>query len=93
MRRVSPIDDSLPPSSRGRQVSLIQAPEAPDSPVVPEAPVSPQVPDGPHADETVPPPANEVAENDESVPPQTFGGNPVELSLLPLYPNHIARHI
>ncbi|XP_050890136.1 uncharacterized protein LOC127095499 [Lathyrus oleraceus] len=80
-RRVSPTDASHPPSSHRRQVSLIQAPEVPESPVVP---VRSQVPEAPHDDETsnsvspptnevvqpVPPPTDEVAEDDESEPPQ-----------------------
>lgn len=56
-------------------------------------------PEGPHADESVPPPVDEVVElgssqvveDDEPVPPQAFGWDPIELSLLPLYPYHASR--
>lgn len=47
----------------------------------------------PLAAELVPPPDGEAADDDEPEPPHTFGGGPVELSLLPLYPDHIARLI
>ena len=66
--------------------------------MVPGAPVPPSTHDAsepvspPTADvaEPVPPPDGEAADD---VKPELFGGNHVELSLLPLYPNHIAKHI
>lgn len=36
------------------------------------------------------PPDNEAAEDAET---ESFGGGSVELSVLPIYPDHIARHI
>lgn len=86
MRRVSPTDTSVPLSSRRRQVSPIQVPEVPESPVVPEAPLPPPTAD---AAEPVPPPKDEVVD----VEPEAFGGVLIDLSLLPLYPDHIVRHI
>lgn len=49
----------------------------------------------------VPPPTDDVAdpvpplkgEVVVDVEPEAFGGGPIDLSLLPLYPNHTARHI
>lgn len=55
--------------------------------------MSPQAPEEPHTDELASSLVDEVAEDDELVSPQTFGGGPVELSLMPLYPDHIDRHI
>lgn len=40
--------------------------------------------------EPVPPP---TVEDDELVSPQAFGGGPLGLSMLPLYPYHTVRHI
>ncbi|CAL5186646.1 unnamed protein product [Lathyrus oleraceus] len=69
--------------------------------MVPEAPMPPRTSEGPHADEPVPPPADEVAkplssqaaETDELVPPQAFKRYPIELSMMPLYLDHTSRHI
>lgn len=47
----------------------------------------------PSAAELMPPPDGETVEDDEEDPSHAFGGGHVELSLLPLYPNHTARHI
>lgn len=72
---MSPTDASLPPSSRRRQVSHIQALEVPESPDVLEASNSPI-----HVDESVPPQDDEAVEPgpsqavevDEPVSPQAF---------------------
>lgn len=69
--------------------------------MVPKTPVSPPMYD---ASELVPPPATDVTKivpppdcettaDDDPEPPQAFGGGPIELSLLPLYPDHVAKHI
>ncbi|CAL5211684.1 unnamed protein product [Lathyrus oleraceus] len=100
-RYVSPTDASLSSYSCRRQVSPIQALETPQSPVVPEAPVPPPIndasksvpPPAAEADELVPPLNDEVVMYDEINPHQEFGGGPVELSMLPLYPDHVVRHI
>lgn len=89
-RWVAPTDASLSPSSNRRQVSPIQALEVLGSPEVPEAPVSPQAPKEPHTDEPVLPQTDEV---DEPVPPQVSRVGPIELSLLPYYTYHTAKHI
>lgn len=94
-RRVSPTDVSLPPSSRRNQVSPIQALEVPDPSVVPEAPPPTDTAD---VSELVPPHTAEAAElvpppNGEDAEPEAFKGAPAKFSQLPLYPNHIARHI
>ncbi|XP_050898308.1 uncharacterized protein LOC127105186 [Lathyrus oleraceus] len=92
MRHVSLTGASLPPSSRWRQVSLIQTPEVPELPVVPEASVPPPTND---ASESVSAPAVvPVPPSDgENVEPKPFEEGYVELSLLPLYPDHSVRHI
>lgn len=94
-KRVSPTDTSIPPSSRMRHISPIQVPNVLESPVVPEA--------HPTADasEPVPPPADEAVEPvpplaDETVEyaePKVFRGGPIALSLLYMYPDHVARDI
>ena len=38
----------------------------------------------------MPPPDSEAVEDAET---EAFGGGPVELSVLPIYPDHTARHI
>lgn len=45
------------------------------------------------ATERVPPPNSEAVKDEGSVPPQAFGGGPIELSPLHLYPDHTTRHI
>lgn len=98
-RRVLPTNATLSPSSYRRQVSVIQAPEVPESSVVPKALVPPPTDETsdlvpPPIDEVIkpmPPLIDEIVEDDD--PPQALGGGPVELSLLPLYPDHTSRHI
>lgn len=70
-----------------RQVSPIQVPEVPESLVVREAPLPP-----PFADpaESVSPPEGEAV---VGVEPEAFGGGPVDLSLLHMYPDHTTKHI
>lgn len=100
-RRFSPTDASLPPSSRRRQVSPIHAPEVSESPLVPETPVPPLTydaselvpPPTTNAVELVPPPDGEVADATKPKTPQAFVECLIELSLLPLYPDHTTRHI
>lgn len=55
--------------------------------MVPEAPLSHPTVD---VAEPMPPSKGKTITD---VEPEAFGGGPVDLSLLPLYPNHIARHI
>ncbi|CAL5185618.1 unnamed protein product [Lathyrus oleraceus] len=81
----------MSPSSGRRHVSPIHELEVPESPKLPEEPpMLPQAPEGSQVDEPVPPQDDEA---DEPVLPQVFGGVPLELSLLPFYPYHTARHI
>ncbi|XP_050915752.1 protein MAIN-LIKE 1-like [Lathyrus oleraceus] len=85
-RHDSPSDASLPSSSRGCQVSPVPPPTN-DVVIL----VSPPVP--PHIDDVVdpmPPPEGEAVTD---VEPESFEGGPVDLSLLPLYPDHTTRHI
>lgn len=101
-RHVSPTGASLPPSSRRRQVSPIQALEVPESQVVPPtSDAAESVPPPDSASKSVPPPTSNVV---ELVPPpdgeaakdaesEPFGGGHIDLSLLSMYPDHIARHI
>lgn len=86
-RQVSPTDTFFPPSSRRRQVSPIQAPEIPESPIVPEAQLPPPTVD---VAESVPPLEGEAVTDAK---PEAFGIGLVCLSLLPLYPDHTAKHI
>lgn len=74
----------------------------PESPVVPEAQVSPPMDDDAselvpsptaNAVKLVPPPDGEAVADDESEPPQAFEGGLIDLSLLPLYLDHTAKHI
>lgn len=81
-RRDSASDVSLPPSSRRRQDSPVSSHI--DDDVVP---VSPPTDD---ATDPVPPPEGDTVAD---VEPYAFGGALVDLSLLPLYQNHIVRHI
>lgn len=97
-RHVSPTDPLLHLSSCRHQVSPIQVPEVPKSPVVPEALVPPPKNDASelvpppvlYAYELVPPPNGEVVRDGE---PELFGGGFIELSILPLYPYHNVGHI
>lgn len=47
----------------------------------------------PQADEAGKPKPSQVVEAEKPVPPQEFGGGPIELSLLPLYLNHTSIHM
>lgn len=81
-RRDSPSNVSLPPSSRRHQDSPVQP--LTDDVVVPAPPPIDDVAD------LVPPPKGE---DDVDVEPEAFGGGPFDLSLLPMYLDHTARHI
>lgn len=78
-----------------RQVSPIQAPEVPESPVVLEAPHTTD------ASKLVPSLTIDVAEptppldgeSTEDAELEAFEGGPVELSLLPLYLDHTSGNI
>ncbi|XP_050906099.1 uncharacterized protein LOC127119812 [Lathyrus oleraceus] len=103
-RKVSPTYALFPPFSRMRQISPIQVPEIPESSVVPEVPESTVVLEAPPTTDTgddserVPPPTTDVVEsvpplNSEVTDPKAFRGDPIDLSLLPIYPDHTVIHI
>ncbi|CAL5210269.1 unnamed protein product [Lathyrus oleraceus] len=91
-RRDSSSDASIHPSSRRCQVSLIHAHEVGDSPVSPPTiDASKSVPPSTAIIvDLVPPPEGEDVADAEL---KAFGRCPVDLSFLPLYLDHIARHI
>lgn len=72
--------------------------EATESPLVPEAPPTAYIidpselvsPSTVYVVEHVPHP---IGEDDEDAKLEEFGGDPIELSLLPLYPDHTSKHI
>ncbi|CAL5201869.1 unnamed protein product [Lathyrus oleraceus] len=91
-RRNSPTNASLPPSFCRSQVPPIQASEIPDSPMSPPTVdnvefVSPSTAD---VVNPVSPPKGDVVAD---IKAKAFGRGLVDLSLLPLYPNHTGRHI
>lgn len=81
-RRDSPSNASFPSPSCGSQVLPVSPPTDDDVDHIP-----------PHIDgvaDLVPPPKGEVVVDAK---PEAFGDGPVDLSLLTLYPDHIAMHI
>ncbi|XP_050898643.1 uncharacterized protein LOC127105495 [Lathyrus oleraceus] len=81
-RRDSPSDASLHSSSRRRQVSPVPSITIDTIDPLPYPTVD--------ATDLVPPPEGEA---DVHAKLEEFGGDPVDLSLLPLYPDHTTRHI